>query len=92
MCSSLENNNLTGGLSSTWAAPGVFQSLTGMDLSGNWYLNGILLSQWGTPGAFPMLQVSLPAICLQLILLEGLLEAARFSQIDSMHSKSVSGA
>ena len=63
-----------------------------MDLSGNWYLNGILLSQWGTPGAFPMLQVSMLAICLQLILLEGLLEATRFNQIDSMRSKSVFGA
>ena len=55
----LENNNITGGLSSTWGAPGVFQSLAELDLSQNWNLDGILLSQWGGPGAFPLLQVSL---------------------------------
>ena len=64
-CRTLENNNITGGLSSTWGAPGVFQSLVEMDLSQNWNLNGILLSQWGGPGAFPRLQVSWPeARCL----------------------------
>ncbi len=59
-CRTLENNNITGGLSSAWGAPGVFQSLVEIDLSQNWGLNGILLSQWGGPGAFPQLQVSKP--------------------------------
>ena len=57
-CRTLENNELTGGLSSTWGAPGVFQNLVEIDLSQNWNLSGILLSQWGAPGALPLLQVS----------------------------------
>ncbi len=54
----ISSNNFTGGLSSTWGAPGVFPNLATMDLSENYLLGGILLMQWGMPGAFPNLQVS----------------------------------
>ncbi|CAL8471298.1 g10840 [Coccomyxa elongata] len=52
----VSGNNFTGGLSSTWGAPGVFPNLVTMDLSQNYLLGGILLTQWGTPGSFPKLE------------------------------------
>ncbi|KAK9918583.1 hypothetical protein WJX75_005145 [Coccomyxa subellipsoidea] len=52
----VSSNNFTGGLSSTWGAPGVFPNLVTMDLSQNYLLGGILLTQWGTPGSFPKLE------------------------------------
>lgn len=55
----MSSNNFTGGLSSTWGAPGVFPNLVTMDLSQNYLLGGILLTQWGTPGSFPKLEVRL---------------------------------
>ena len=56
-CRNMSNNNLTGGLSSTWGAPGVWPKLAVMDLSQNYDLGGILLTQWGMPGSLPALQV-----------------------------------
>ncbi|BDA46682.1 probable MDIS1-interacting receptor like kinase 2 at N-terminal half [Coccomyxa sp. Obi] len=52
----VSGNNFTGGLSSTWGAPGVFPNLVTMDLSQNYLLGGILFTQWGTPGSFPKLE------------------------------------
>ena len=59
LCRNVSSNNFTGGLSSTWGAPGVFPNLVTMDLSQNYLLGGILLTQWGTPGSFPKLEVLL---------------------------------
>lgn len=58
ICRNMSSNNLTGGLSSTWGAPGVFPNLVTLDLAENYNLGGILLTQWGTPGSFPKLEVS----------------------------------